>query len=78
MHPQASREYTDHVWQDETWSRGCYSALFPPGVWTAHGSAIRQPEGRVHWAGTETATEWHGYMEGAIQSGERAAQELLA
>jgi len=31
----------------------------------------------VHWAGTETATEWQGYMEGALQSGERAAEEIL-
>ena len=32
----------------------------------------------MHWAGTETATVWNGYMDGAIQSGERAAREVLA
>jgi monoamine oxidase len=32
----------------------------------------------VHWAGTETATVWSGYMEGALQAGERAAAEVLA
>jgi monoamine oxidase len=32
----------------------------------------------VYWAGTETATEWSGYMDGAVQSGERAAKEALA
>jgi monoamine oxidase len=31
----------------------------------------------VHWAGTETATYWNGYMDGAVRSGERAAQEVL-
>jgi monoamine oxidase len=32
----------------------------------------------MHWAGTETATEHEGYMEGALESAERAAQEVLA
>ena len=32
---------------------------------------------RVHWAGTETATEWRGYMNGAVQAGQRAACEVL-
>ena len=40
-------------------------------------AAARPPPGRVHWAGTETATIWTGYMEGAVRSGERAAQEVL-
>jgi monoamine oxidase len=34
--------------------------------------------GRLHWAGTETAAVWNGYMDGAVQSGERAAAEVLA
>jgi len=50
----------------------------PPGVWTAYGEALRAPVGRLHWAGTETATVWNGYMEGALLSGERAAAEVLA
>lgn len=37
---------------------------------------IRTPVNRLHFAGTEAATEWPGYMEGAIQSGERAAREV--
>lgn len=39
---------------------------------------IREPVGRIYFAGTETATEWSGYMEGAIQAGERAAREVQA
>lgn len=39
---------------------------------------IRQPIGRIYFAGTETATEWSGYMEGAVQAGERAAREVQA
>ena len=34
--------------------------------------------GRIHWAGAETATVWSGYMDGALQSGARAASEVIA
>ena len=64
-------------WGAEKWSEGCYAAHFPVGGWTSYGSAFRAPCGRIHWAGTETASEWHGYMEGAIRSGDRAAREML-
>jgi monoamine oxidase len=70
--------YIDHDWSAEVWSRGCYGAHFPPGVWTQFGRALREPIGRIFWAGTETATRWMGYIDGAIESGERAAQEVLA
>ncbi|MCL4287850.1 MAG: FAD-dependent oxidoreductase, partial [Thermoleophilia bacterium] len=36
------------------------------------------PVGRIHWAGTETATVWSGYMEGALESAERVVAEVLA
>jgi monoamine oxidase len=48
-----------------------------PGAWTEYGPHLRAPCGRIHWAGTETATEWNGYIDGAIQAGERAADEML-
>lgn len=70
--------YTDKVWADEEWSRGCYVGISGPGVLSVLGPALREPVGRLHWAGTETATQWMGYMEGAVQSGERAAREVLA
>lgn len=70
--------YADHVWEDDPWSGGCYGAFMPPGVWTSLGPSIREPIGRVHWAGTETATVWSGYIDGAISSGERAAAEVRA
>ncbi|MCS7208720.1 MAG: FAD-dependent oxidoreductase, partial [Fimbriimonadales bacterium] len=69
--------YLDHDWSAEAWSRGCYGAHFPPGAWTQFGHALRQPVGRIFWAGTETATCWMGYINGAIESGERAAHEVL-
>jgi monoamine oxidase len=46
-------------------------------VWTGYGEALREPVGRIHWAGTETAEVWNGYMDGAVRSGERAAREVL-
>lgn len=71
-------DYVDRAWTKERYSGGCYAALFPPGVWTRFGRVIRQPEGRLHWAGTETASHWNGYIEGAVRSGERAAEEILS
>jgi monoamine oxidase len=64
-------------WGAEEWTGGCYAAHFPAGAWTSYGSAFRAPCGRIHWAGTETSSEWHGYMEGALRSGNRAAEEML-
>lgn len=72
------REYIEQNWGAEEFSRGCYVAYMPTGVWSAYGEALRAPIGRIHWAGTETATVWNGYMDGAVQSGERAATEVLA
>src|SRR5215212_5329852 len=70
-------EYVERDWAAEEWSRGCYGGRFGTGVWTGYGEALREPVGRVHWAGTETSEVWNGYMDGAIRSGERAAREVL-
>jgi monoamine oxidase len=72
------RELLERSWADEEYSGGCYAGYFPPGVWTSFGPALREPIGPLHWAGTETATVWNAHMEGAVQSGERAADEVLA
>ena len=70
-------EYIEKNWIEEEYTRGCYGGHFTPGVWTAYGKHLRQPIGHIHWAGTETATEWNGYMEGAVRSGERVAEEIV-
>jgi len=62
-------------WCNEEWSGGCYSSPLPPGVWTGYKNAIREPVKNIFWAGTETSPRWNSYMEGAIRSGERAAEE---
>lgn len=64
-------------WSLQEWTRGDMFAHYAPGVLTGFGHALRTPCGRIHWAGTETATQWAGSIEGAIRSGERAADELL-
>ncbi|HZO60300.1 MAG TPA: flavin monoamine oxidase family protein [Solirubrobacterales bacterium] len=70
-------QFIEKSWAEEEWSRGCYEGFTPPGVLTAYGPALREPIGPLHWAGTETATKWNGYIDGALQSGERAAREVL-
>ncbi|WP_214408855.1 flavin monoamine oxidase family protein [Sphaerisporangium fuscum] len=64
-------------WLHEEYSRGCYAALFGPGDWIRHGPHLTTAHRRVHWAGTETSTEFFGLMEGAIRSGHRVADEIL-
>ncbi|XP_041355941.1 amine oxidase [flavin-containing]-like isoform X2 [Gigantopelta aegis] len=70
--------YEEMDWLAEQWSGGCYTTMMPPGFLTKFGREIRKPIGRLYFAGTETATYWSGYMEGAIQAGERAGREILA
>jgi len=77
--PDAAKplDYVERVWAQEEWTRGCYGCYMPPGGWVSYGRALRAPIGRIHWAGAETATVWNGYMDGAVQSGERVAAEVL-
>jgi monoamine oxidase len=77
LHPLGGIDgYVEMLWSAEQYTGGCYGGIFPPGVWLSYGPALRQPIGEIHWAGTETATIWNGYMDGAVQSGERVAQEV--
>jgi len=69
--------YEDNDWLLEPYTHG-YVGHMPPGVMTRFGHALREPCGRVHWAGTETAEEWAGYIEGGMRSGIRAAREVIA
>src|SRR5262245_11974583 len=69
--------YLERSWAEEEWSRGGPVCSFAPGSLVPYGEALRRPAGRVHWAGAETATVWCGYMDGAVRSGERAAEEVL-
>jgi monoamine oxidase len=69
--------YVEKNWDKEEWSGGCYVGVTGPHALTNWGKALREPHGRLHFAGTETATKWVGYMDGAIQAGEREARFIL-
>jgi monoamine oxidase len=69
-------DYIEGNWPAEQWSRGCYGAVFPAGTWVSAGTALREPVGRIHWAGTETSEVFAGYVDGAVRSGERVAREV--
>jgi monoamine oxidase len=63
-------------WWREPWSRGCPVGHTGRDVLATLGPQLRKPVGLVHFAGTETADYWFGYMDGAVRSGERAAREV--
>lgn len=70
-------DYVETDWTQERWSAGCFGAVLQPGALVHFGEGLRTPVGRLHWAGTETAVEFPGYIEGAIRAGERAADEAM-
>lgn len=72
-----AKGYVEKDWATDPWSTGCITPL-TPGLLTAGGEHLRKPSGRIHWAGTESAKVWCGYMDGAISAGARAATEVIA
>jgi len=79
--PSARSLAIDHGlkrWDDEPYSWGGPTGVSGPGLLTRAGVALRQPVGPIHWAGTESAVYWQGYMDGAVSAGERAADEVAA
>lgn len=74
----APEQYLELDWSAEEWTGGCFKDHMPVRGWTTYGPVLRAPCGRIHWAGAETAVRWYGYMDGAVESGHRAASEALA
>jgi monoamine oxidase len=72
------RAHLETDWAAEEWSLGGMIAHFAPGVLTNYGRALYEPAGRIHFAGSEHAAEMHGLMEGAVRSGEKAADEVVS
>jgi monoamine oxidase len=70
-------DFVETAWWTEEWTRGCSMAHYPVGMLSRFGHLLREPFGRAHWAGTETATTSHGAIDGAVRSGERVATEIL-
>jgi monoamine oxidase len=63
------------TWEDDPWARGAYSAESASSP--IETEVLTRPVGPLVFAGEHTAGEWHAQMEGALRSGERAAQQLL-
>jgi monoamine oxidase len=70
-------DYIEQNWSVERYSGGGMISHTPPGVLTEFGPALREPCGRIHWAGTETSAVMYGFIDGAVRSGERAAAEVM-
>jgi monoamine oxidase len=68
--------YHESNWSEAQWTRGCFTGFLTPGATTLFGSAVRDPVGPLHWAGTETSTDWPSFIDGAIRSGEREAKAV--
>lgn len=64
-------------WTSEQYSGGCYTSTHSVNTLTKFGPHLREPFGRIYYAGTETAIKWSGYMDGALSAGKRAAREVL-
>ena len=63
-------------WEDDPWARGGYALLdpsFPPSA----RALLALPHKRVFFAGEQTSRKWQGYMNGAVESGFRAAEEVI-
>jgi len=73
---KAHREFHEQNWTVERYSGGGMIGHTPTGVLTEFGYTLREPCGRIHWAGTESSTVMCGWIDGAIRSGERAAKEV--
>jgi monoamine oxidase len=71
-------QYFDHDWQTEPFIGGGYNCYAPPGVMTIGYETMDEPIGRIHFAGTETAQYYEGYMEGALESADRASREVIS
>jgi monoamine oxidase len=78
--PKAAKpeHYVELEWGAEQWTEGCYMAHYAPGVLMQVGPELRRPVGPIHWAGSETAGMSRGSIDGAVRSGRRAADEVLA
>ncbi|CUF94534.1 monoamine oxidase a, putative, partial [Bodo saltans] len=70
--------YKDKVWAEDPWVGGCYVGTMAPMVLTKYRLAHRDPiDKRIFIAGTESAYTMVGYMDGAVEAGERNARNAL-
>ena len=81
IYPGASEAFTKKAvrqhWPSAPFVRGSYTC-YKPGQYTTLAGSIAAPVGNLFFAGEHTSEDFNGYMEGAAESGERAAKEVLA
>lgn len=75
---KSPQEFHLQNWTVDRYSGGGMIGHAPTGVLTEYGYTLREPCGRIHWAGTESSAVMCGWIDGAIRSGERAAAEVTA
>lgn len=78
LQAKAPIDYIDHCWDLESFAPGGPNPVVAPKAAALYGRALTEPHGRIHWAGTETAGEWTGSMNGAVLTGQRAAERVGA
>ena len=66
-----------HDWVNDEFNKGLWST-FRAGQFAKYEIAVGEAEGRVHFGGSHTARRWRTFIDGAIESGKRAAAEILA
>ncbi|KAM9971818.1 hypothetical protein ACTFIW_011801 [Dictyostelium discoideum] len=70
--------YIERNWSLDKYSAGCFMGVCKSGdIISQCNNYYTQPHGNIHWAGTETSTQWYGHMEGAITSSKRVVNEIL-
>lgn len=70
-------EYIEQIWKHEQYSRGALAPVTKIGHLSKYRDIYGKAIGHIHFVGTEYATHWKGYMEGALTSGDAGAKEVI-
>ncbi len=74
--PNLARGIASYAWQRDEFTKGAY-AIYRPGQWFGVRPHLLKPHGKVLFAGEHLSDDWQGFMEGAIETGEAAAENLI-
>lgn len=69
--------YMEHDWCEQKYTNGCFSSHFTLNGWLSFGKQLRSAVGPIYWAGTEFASHWNGYCDGAVASGIESANRVI-
>jgi monoamine oxidase len=74
--PNLARGISSYAWQRDEFTKGAY-AIYRPGQWFGVRPHLLKPHLKVLFAGEHLSDDWQGFMEGAIETGEAAAESLI-